>query len=258
MRLLALSGLLLAGFIIVLLAYPFLPARWRPRLKRQWSRLFLACLGLRLVADLPHWQAGSLIVANHVSWLDIFALNAAFETGFVSKAEVRQWPLIGWLAAKNDTVFLRRGSRGHARIVNGEIAALLEAGRCLTVFPEGTTTDGTHLLHFHAALLQPALEVACPLLVVALSYHQADGTRSLAPAYVGETTLWQSLQAILRCRRLIIRVKSCVRHDPQPSATGGLDTRERRQLARWSRAAILEAIGLPAAEPADEATTGHP
>jgi 1-acyl-sn-glycerol-3-phosphate acyltransferase len=72
-------------------------------------------------------------------------INAAYPAAFISKAEVRDWPLIGWLAAKNETVFLRRGSRGHARIVNAEIASLLGRGRQVALFPEGTTTDGSQV-----------------------------------------------------------------------------------------------------------------
>lgn len=89
---------------------------------------------------------GSLCIANsHISWIDILALNAARPMAFVSKAEVRTWPVIGWLAEKGDTVFLRRGSRGHARVVNAEIDTRLRQGRDVAVFPEGTTTEGTHL-----------------------------------------------------------------------------------------------------------------
>lgn len=237
LRVAGLVLLLLGGLLTVVLCFAFIPSRWQQRLKQGWSALMLRCLGIRLHVSLPHLQAGSLVVANHVSWVDILALNAAYPTGFVSKAEVRQWPLIGWLAARNDTIFLRRGSRGHARIVNAEIARHLSAGKNLTVFPEGTTTDGTHMLHFHAALLQPALEISKPLVAVALAYQNADGSRSLAPAYIGDTSLGQSLQTILGCRTLVARVVSCGCYLPEDG--------DRRQLAHLSREAICEANGLP-------------
>jgi 1-acyl-sn-glycerol-3-phosphate acyltransferase len=127
---------------------------------------------------LTHAVPGALLVANHISWIDIYVINSALPAAFVAKEEVRHWPLIGWLAARNDTVFLRRGSRGHARIINQEIAEILDQEKYVAVFPEGTTTDGTHLLHFHAALIQPALAASRPVLPVAISYWEVDGTRS--------------------------------------------------------------------------------
>ncbi|MCK6412861.1 MAG: 1-acyl-sn-glycerol-3-phosphate acyltransferase [Azonexus sp.] len=179
-----------------------------------------------------------MLVANHISWLDIFVINAVLPSAFVAKEEVRHWPLIGWLAAKNDTVFLRRGSRGHARIINTEIAGILASGKLLALFPEGTTTDGTHLLHFHAALLQPALSAGYPVLPLALSYWEENGQRSLAPRYDGDISLGQCTRAILGRRRIVARLRSL-----PPCGENGED---RRQVAREARAAIIEACGLPA------------
>ena len=132
-----------------------------------------------------------------MSWLDIFVINAAYPAAFISKAEVRDWPLIGWLAAKNETVFLRRGSRGHARIVNAEIASLLGRGRQVALFPEGTTTDGSHVHPFHAALLQPAIDAGAPIQPLALCYRLPDGSFTRAPAYDGDVSLLDCLKAIV-------------------------------------------------------------
>lgn len=209
----------------------------RQRLKARVARRILAALGVELEADLSHAVPGALIVANHISWLDIFVINAALPAAFVSKEEVRHWPLIGWLAARSDTVFLRRGSRGHARIINEQIAGILAKGNYVAVFPEGTMTDGTHLLHFHAALIQPALAVGRPVLPLAISYWSADGGRSLAPAYVGNVSLAQCTQAIVGNRRLLARVTTC------PAL--GLAGEDRRQVAAAARAAICAGAGLP-------------
>ena len=171
-------------------------------------RLAILHVDLHVLGE-PPAQGPLLVVCNHISWLDIFVINALAPSAFVSKAEVRGWPLIGWLAEKNDTVFLRRGSHGHARIINREIAGILDKGNHVAVFPEGTTTDGTHLLHFHAALIQPALAVGRPVLPLAISYWEADGSRSLAPGYVGDVSLMQCTLAIAGCRRLVARVTTC-------------------------------------------------
>ncbi|HEX5803061.1 MAG TPA: lysophospholipid acyltransferase family protein [Azospira sp.] len=220
-------------------AYPFVSGSRRLRLKQRWSRQLLDILGIRLDATLGGIEPGSLIVANHISWVDIFVLNAARPVAFVAKAEVREWPLIGWLAANTDTVFLRRGSRGHAKIVNAEIDALLDAGQDVAIFPEGTTTDGTHMLGFHAALLQPAVETGRPIQPLALSYETADGKRSLAPAYAGDTTLGQCLATMLATRRIVARLRPT-----PPLPTPG---RNRRELAQAAHAAIALKLGLPPA-----------
>ena len=193
-------------------------------------------LGVRLDANLNAIAPGSLIVANHISWLDIYALNAARPAAFVSKSEVRQWPLIGWLAANTDTVFLHRDSRRHARTVNNEIGRLLCVDKDVAVFPEGTTSDGSRLLKFHAALLQSAVDARRLVQPVALSYHDADGRRSLAPAYAGVTTMRECLAAILACRSLTVRLR------PTPS----LEThaRSRRELAQAAQGAVAFALGL--------------
>ena len=188
-------------------------------------------------ADLSHAIPGALIVANHISWVDIFVINAALPSAFVSKEEVRHWPLIGWLAVNCDTVFLRRGSRGHAKIINGQIADILGKGNDVAVFPEGTTTDGTHLLHFHGALIQPALAVGRPVLPVALSYWGGDGSRSLDPAYVGDVTLAQCTLAIIGGKGLIARLTT--------SPALGLAGEDRRQVATLARDAISAGAGLP-------------
>jgi len=199
----------------------------------------LDILGIEVEADLTHAVPGALIVANHISWIDIYVINAALPSAFVSKAEVRHWPLIGWLAAKNDTIFLRRGSHGHAKIINQEIAGLLDQGRHVAVFPEGTTTDGRSLLHFHAALLQPALSAGHPVLPVAISYWELDGQRSLAPRYDGDISLGQCTRAILGRKRLIARLVT--------TPLRGLQGEDRKQVAAQAREAIALGAGLPMA-----------
>ena len=228
---------LASAVVFVLFVVPFCSAATRLRLKADVSRRVLAALGVELQADLSQTVPGALIVANHISWIDIFAINAVLPSAFVAKEEVRHWPLIGWLAEKNETIFLRRGSRGHARIINREISEILGKGDHVAVFPEGTTTDGTHLLHFHAALIQPALAVGRPVLPLAISYWEADRSRSLAPGYVGDVSLLQCTLAIAGCKRLVARVTTC------PAL--GLAGEDRRQVAVAAREAICAGASLP-------------
>ena len=226
---------LLEGVLTTLLVYPVVRTETHRSLRQRWSRRMLDMLGIQLQADGEVIHPGSLLVANHVSWLDIFVINALAPTAFVSKAEVRQWPLIGWLSARNDTVFLQRGSRGHAKIVNRQIADLLQGGKLVGVFPEGTTSDGTQVLHFHAALLQPAIECTQPIQPLALRYQTPDGRISLAPAYVGDISLGQCIRTIAAEHGLLARVQVF-----PPIATDS--GRHRREIAAEAREAVIAGV----------------
>ena len=236
-RIFRLTLLVVAGLIVTLLVFPLCGDAARLRLKSSWAIALLDALGVEVEADLAHAAPGALLVANHISWIDIYVINAVLPSAFVSKEEVRHWPIIGWLAAKNDTIFLRRGSRGHAKIINQEIGELLGRGRHVAVFPEGTTTDGRSLLHFHAALLQPALVGGYPVMPVALSYWEVDGQRSLAPRYDGDISLGECTRAILGRRRLIARLVT--------TPLLGKHGEDRKQVAAEAREAISRAAGLP-------------
>ena len=242
--------LLVSGLIVSLTVFRLCGDRRRRLLKQSWAAAFLDALGIEVEADLTHCVPGVLLVANHISWVDILVINAAFPAAFVSKEEVRHWPVIGWLAEKNDTVFLRRGSRGHARLVNAEIAALLAAGKCVAVFPEGTTTDGRSLLHFHAALLQPALAAGRPVLPAAISYWELNGERSLAPRYDGDISLGECTAAILKRPRIIARLVT--------TPLRGLRGEDRKQVAAEAREAIALAAALPLASNPPEISAGLP
>ena len=230
--------------------YRFVSQQRKLSLKKHWSRQILSILAIELDMEESQAPPGCLIVANHISWLDIFAINAMRPAAFIAKSEVRRWPFIGWLAACNETVFLHRGSRQHARAINAEIDALLNAGQDVAIFPEGRTGDGTYLREFHAALLQPAIETCCPIQPVAISYHDASGQRSLAPSFAGSVTLLQCFAAILSCPSLTARLVFL----PE-IATNGLS---RRVASTIAHEAIATCLGLHPASTAPEIPPGPP
>lgn len=227
-------GLHLAWAIAtVALLYPWLPRPAHLTLKRRWSRQLLGILGVRRESSGELPSAPCLLVANHVSWLDIFVINALVPTAFVCKAEVRRWPVVGWLCAHTETVFLPRGSRRAARQTATLVAERLAQGRSLAVFPEGTTSDGTALLPFHAALLQGALDAGMPLQPLALTYFDAGGAGAQAAAYCGETSLLQSIWRIAAARELRVLLQVL------PVIPSGAD---RRILSAVARSRIADAI----------------
>lgn len=169
-----------------------------------WASTLLQKFAIELVViGTPPVQGPVLLAANHISWLDIVVMLAARPCRFVSKADIKHWPLVGAMASAGGTLFIERESRRDAMRVVHHMAEHLSAGDVLAVFPEGTTSDGVSLLPFHANLLQAAIAVTAPVMPVAISYvDKATGTLSLAPCYVGDDTMVQSLWRTLTARPL--------------------------------------------------------
>ena len=192
---------ILVGFFTILLVFPRLsPAQKEIRIQ-VWSRKMLDCIAIKLVVTgQPAANGPMLLIANHISWLDITSLHAARFCRFVSKADIKQWPFIGKLAIGIGTLFIERESRRDAMRVVHHMTESLRAGDVIGVFPEGTTSDGLTLLPFHANLFQAAIAANAPVQPVALQFiEQATGKHSAAPCYINDDTLvgsvWRTLCA---------------------------------------------------------------
>lgn len=216
LRLLGLLVLLLAGLAIAAFVFPWRTQAQRNRTIRRWSALLMVVCGARVTAvgALPSELAqtgmlpgsrGRLLLANHVSWIDIFAINAALPARFVAKSEIGSWPLMGTLVTLAGTLYIERGRRHAVHAMNLKVREKLAAGESIALFAEGTTTDGSTLLPFHSNLVAPALEVGSEVWPVALRYTE-DGEFSTAAAFIGEMTLPQSMWQIITARRLAIEV----------------------------------------------------
>ncbi len=195
-RLLVLLPWILGGLLTLALVFPWAGAVWRERLIRHWSRGLLHICGVRVSAAGIPLAGPCLVVANHVSWLDIFALNAWGATVFVAKAEIRRWPVLGWLVAGAGTLFIERGNRRAAAAIAQAMVERFARGERLGLFPEGTTSDGLSVLPFRTALLQPALHADVPVQPVVLLFHH-QGHRSSFAAYIGEETLLSNLWRVM-------------------------------------------------------------
>lgn len=151
------------------------------------------------------WPEG-LVICNHISYLDILVIAAHFPCAFVSKAEVRHWPLFGWLAQAGGSLFLKRESRTATRDVARLMHQRLERGDRLVVFPEGTSSDGSSVLPFRTALFAAALEARATVVPAALYYEIQGGSIAEEVAYWGEMTLLPHLCRLLRHRGLQARL----------------------------------------------------
>lgn len=226
-----LFGMLLAIF------YPYFNQTRQRKILKLWSRHLLDILniGIRTEGQRPvRGESGCMVVANHISWLDIFVLNAIYPSRFIAKAEVRNWPLIGWLCKRSNTIFIERALRQNTVSINRHVSSLLKQGICVGLFPEGTTTDGKQVGHFHSALIQPAIDAGAMLCPIALRYQNEAGEAGEAAIFTGDTTLAQSIWKILRCRQL----DALVMFTPALNATG----ENRRVLARTAQVAIAQGL----------------
>ncbi|WP_236962307.1 lysophospholipid acyltransferase family protein [Hydrogenophaga sp. SL48] len=236
-RLVRATGHVLHGLWVIRSEFGRLTPAQTQFMVREWTRQMLGILGVELVVQgTPPTHGPLLQVANHISWLDILVMNAAQPSRFVSKADVRHWPVIRGLADAAGTLYIERESRRDAMRVVHQVAERLRTPDVISVFPEGTTGDGQTLLTFHANLLQAAIAAGAPALPVALRYADRDsGQRCDAPLYIGDTTLMQSLWATLRADG----VQAVVRYG-EPQRDQGRDRRTWAQDLRTEVARLLQ------------------
>ena len=190
------------GCVGVAVVFPFLSRKRRLREIKGWSRQALRIVHLRLTVrgSLPPGHAPTLIVSNHVSWLDICVLASVVPVRFVAKSDVRRWPLVGSLASGVGTIFIERRNPLDTVRTNRAIVQALTRGEYVAMFPEGTSTDGTEIKPFHASLFQPALEAVACVVVVVVRYVNPDGSVNLDASYAGERSLWESFRLVVARR----------------------------------------------------------
>jgi 1-acyl-sn-glycerol-3-phosphate acyltransferase len=189
---------LLHGMWTITTRFPKSNAAAQSELIAEWARGMLRLLNVTVrVNGQPAQKGPMLVVINHVSWLDILVMLAAQPVSFVSKSEVKHWPIIGWLATHVGTLYIERTKARDALRVVHQIAEALREGQLIAVFPEGTTSDGKQVLPFHANLLQAAVSAASPVQPVALRFLEADGSLSMSPVYIDDDTLLSSIWRML-------------------------------------------------------------
>jgi 1-acyl-sn-glycerol-3-phosphate acyltransferase len=243
-------ALLLGGLATVFLIFPLVGDTRREWLIATWSSLVMRACGAE-VRELaaPGAQPlsamrgrhgageGRLLLANHVSWLDIFAIDSLAPASFAAKAEIAHWPLVGTLVARAGTVFIERGRRHAVHGVIQRMGEKLTAGLRAAVFPEGTTSDGRRLLPFHGNLVQAALNTGAPMVPVGLRYLDPDGEPSHAALFIGDTTFLASLWRITAHPKVVVEVHVL----PAILRSEGLT---RQEATRRARTAIGARLGL--------------
>lgn len=187
------------GWFTIYFRFPQLNPQQREARVQVWASQLLRIWGIELeVRGQPVLLGPTLMVCNHISWLDILVIHASRHCRFVSKSELRDWPLLGTLATGAGTLYIERENRKDAMRMVKEMAGALKDGDVLAVFPEGTTGDGLDMLPFHANLIQSAIDADSPIQPLALQFlNSATNEISMAARFVGDDTLvgsiWQTL-----------------------------------------------------------------
>lgn len=222
----------ISGLLTIWLRFPSLSVAQREACVTVWAARMLAIMDIELVVKgTPCATGPMLLVANHISWLDILVMHSARYCRFVAKADMKHWPLVGMLATGAGTLYIERESRRDAMRVVHHMADSLKAGEVVAIFPEGTTSDGRTLLPFHANLIQAAISAHAPVQPVALKFiDAATGEYSGAANYIDDDTLVGSIWRTLTARRLAAVVTY---GEPQTA-----DGRDRRVWARDLRVAV--------------------
>ncbi len=201
-------------------------AAWLHRASRRHLKIF--SFSANVAGTVP--QSG-LLVSNHLSYLDILAICATAPAVFVSKADVRRWPVFGWLASLGGTIFIERERRSHVGAVNREIESALDEGVLVVVFPEGTSSDGGTVLPFRSSLLEPALRGAHEISVGWIHYELADGDAGREVCYWGDHTFFPHLLNLLGKKS----VHATLRFGKFQRTTD-----DRKELANQLRDAVVE------------------
>ena len=218
---------------------------------RNWSRRLLGILGMKVrTRGLRQLPAPCLIVSNHSSWLDIFVISARFPAVFVAKSEIRSWPLIGLLCTRAGTIFIERGRRASARHAGRQLTSALREGRAVSIFPEGTTTDGLQVAVFHRALFQPAIDAGARVQPVLLRYLDRTGAYTTAPIYVGDTSLIESIWQLVSAAGLVAEMRLLEPMEPRDSTREALATSSRNAIRDALQLAYGSAPGTPRHPPA--------
>ena len=227
----------LRGVITLLTLFPFICTNSKKEHIQRWSQRLLKIFGLELQVNgadaIP--PTSFLLVSNHVSWMDIHAINSFMPIRFVAKSEVARWPVFGWMAKQLGTVFIRRDNSRQARQVVIDMAAILKT-QSICIFPEGTSTIGKGVQAFKPNLFEAAVLAETPVCTLALAYFdRVTGLHSEVPAFIGDMGLIGSMASILKNRRLRVELTFF----PPAQTEFGL-LLERKELALYSQEHISQ------------------
>ncbi|HPY24213.1 MAG TPA: lysophospholipid acyltransferase family protein [Mycobacterium sp.] len=231
----------LPAAVLLLIVLPVLtiPVPGNRAVRKSYCRLLLRSLGVRLTVtgDPVRKLPGVLVVSNHMSWSDVLVIGAVLPGTFVARADLVDWPLIGWAARLMNVISIDRARLRSLPEVVAAVAQRLRDGRTVIAFPEGTTHCGPDRGRFHPAVFQSAVDTGRPVQPLHLRYRYRDGTPSTATAFLGADSLWASLKRVTRTRSTIAEIAVLPLQLPDGC---------RRELATRCEEAVRPRAPLPA------------
>jgi 1-acyl-sn-glycerol-3-phosphate acyltransferase len=224
------------GIIIAAIVFPFLnllcsfnvAKRSRDALKLHWLRLFSRILNLSITQSGSLPEQGTLLVSNHISWVDIIVLGQFLPAYFVAKSDILSWPIIGFLSRQAGTIFIRRGDKKQIKIISEKIIWALKQQGNVIAFPEGTTTQGDDVLSFHASLFQPALLAKSNIQPIAIEYL---GESKQQTPFVGDDDFIPHLLKMLSLDKIEVEVTFLSQLKPAGKDRQGLSAEAREMIA---------------------------
>jgi 1-acyl-sn-glycerol-3-phosphate acyltransferase len=214
-RLPAMIAVLLLGLSILVFLFPRWQLAQRKAMIRRWANWVMTIVGVRVTrssatgATLDSIDRPFLLVANHISWLDIFVVDSVRAVSFVAKADIARWPVIGPLCVRAGTIFVERGRRHAVREVLAVMGQELAMGQCVGVFPEGTTGDMRSLLPFHANLLQAAINQKSLIVPVAINYVGDNNDPDPTVLFTDGTSFAESVIRVLGAKQIDVQLIVC-------------------------------------------------
>ncbi len=197
------------GVFLLATIWVFCEQITRDKLTRWWCSGLLWRFNIKVVTHgIPPIESAKncMILANHVSWIDIHALNSVLPVRFIAKSDINTWPVCGYLARKSGTIFINRNSRKDTARIVDTTASSLSHGSNVAFFPEGTTTDGTTIAHFKSSIVQAAINAKATIHPVAIRYPKPDGSINPKLSYAGETTMAESMMQTLKTKYPVVEL----------------------------------------------------
>ena len=222
-------GLLQCGLI-----FPWVDRDAKKARVQLWSQQLLTIFRVRVKMNLTTLGSGAMVVANHLSWLDIFVINSLSPCRFVAKSDIRSWPVLGWLAERAGTIYISRGSKADVKRIYQYLIDEIVAGERIAFFPEGTTSLQGQVLPFHANLFEAAIHAKVAIQPVALRYLDEQGEFNSAIEFVGDMSFVASMTQILQSGAVTVEL-----HGLEPIPSTDL---HRRELASAAQQAIANTL----------------
>lgn len=225
------DGLLQCGLI-----FPWVSRETQKNRVQRWSQQLLSIFRVRVKMNLTTLGSGTMVISNHLSWLDIFVINSLSPCRFVAKSDIRSWPLLGWLAERAGTIYITRGSKADVKRIYQYLIDQIAAGERIAFFPEGTTSLQGQVLPFHANLFEAAIQAEVAIQPVALRYLNVHGEINSAIEFVGDMTFAASMNQILLSGEVVVELQG-LQLIPSTEL-------HRRDLALSAQQAVAQALQL--------------